>query len=158
VHRRGCGHPAAVARNLMHHDRRFRHAESRTAVLLRHGDAEPPALGHRFAGKAAILVALQPVFVVEPADDRANARADRIALVLARQWSCFAHAACSLSFSDRSQRLLRRLQMRDVDHFAVDANRSGVRKGAERFDDAAGMRYLGFRGRVTTGLIVPTWS
>ena len=38
------------------------------AVFLRHGDAEPPAFGHRlmkFAGKPAVLVALQPVVVVE---------------------------------------------------------------------------------------------
>src|SRR5271168_3950149 len=53
----------------------------------------------------------------------------------------------SLCFSsDRSQRLLRRLQVRNVDHLAVDADRSGVRKGAESFDDAARMRDLGFRG------------
>src|SRR6202011_2266156 len=54
----------------------------------------------------------------------------------------------SLSFSDRSQRLLRRLQMRDVDHFAVDADRTDARIGGEGFDNAARMRDFGFRGRV----------
>jgi hypothetical protein len=43
---------------------------------------------------------------------------------------------------------LRRLQVRDVDHFAVDADRSCAGIVGEAVDDATCMRDLSFRGRI----------
>ena len=92
MHRRGRRHRAAVARDLVHHDGRFGDAETRAAVVLRHGDPEPSGLGHRameFARENAVLVAREPVVVAELRDDGAHAFADRAQFLLVRQGSRF---------------------------------------------------------------------
>ncbi len=69
-----------MACNLMHHDGGFGNAEASAAILLGHGDAEPAGIRHRtmeFTGELAVLVARQPVLVVEARDDGANTFADR---------------------------------------------------------------------------------
>ena len=88
VDRRGGGHAAAVAGDLVHHDRRLGDAEAGAAVFLRHGDAEPAGLRHRpveLVREHAVLVAREPVVVVESRDDGAHALADGVALVFGRQ-------------------------------------------------------------------------
>src|SRR6266436_9838165 len=63
----------------MHHDRGFGHAEARTAVLLRHRNAEPTGISHRtmkLKRKHAVIVARQPVVIAEQRHDRAHAFAN----------------------------------------------------------------------------------
>ena len=91
--RRGC-HGAAVTGDLIHHDRRLRDAEPGAAVFFRHRDAEPTAIRHRameLVREFPVLVALEPVVVIEASHDRADAFADRVALILGRQGFEFAH-------------------------------------------------------------------
>src|ERR1700687_790 len=76
MNRRSRGHPAPVASHFMHHDRGLGHAEARTAILLRHRDAEPARVSHRpmkFERKHAIIVARQPIVIAEACYDRAHA-------------------------------------------------------------------------------------
>jgi hypothetical protein len=85
VHGACRGHAAAVAGHLVHHDRRLGDAEAGAAVLGRHRDAEPAGVGHRAVEvlrKLAVVVAGQPVVVVEALDDGGHAVADS-AVVLA---------------------------------------------------------------------------
>ncbi len=66
--------------DFMHHDRGFGHAETGTAVLLRHRDAEPTGVSHRpmkFERKDAVIVARQPIVIAEAGHDRANSFPDR---------------------------------------------------------------------------------
>ena len=79
VHRRGRRHAAAVAGDLVHHDRGLGHAEAGAAIFLRHGDAEPAGVGHRameLERELAVVVARQPVIVAEARDDGAHAFAN----------------------------------------------------------------------------------
>src|SRR6202023_436672 len=74
------GHAAAMACHLVHHNGGFGDAETGAAILLGHGDAEPASIRHRaveFARELTVLVARQPVFVVEARDHGANTFADR---------------------------------------------------------------------------------
>src|ERR1700676_826842 len=76
MNRRSRGHSAAVACHFMHHDRGLGHAEARTAILLRHRDAEPARVSHRpmkFERNHAIIVARQPIVIAEACYDRAHA-------------------------------------------------------------------------------------
>ena len=68
-----------MAGDFMHHDRGLGHPEAGAAILLRHGDAEPAGIGHRavkLEWKLAVLVARQPVFIVEAANYPAHAFAN----------------------------------------------------------------------------------
>ncbi|MGX1043962.1 hypothetical protein AB7M41_003668 [Bradyrhizobium diazoefficiens] len=61
MHGRGAGHAGAGFGNGTHHDRRFRDAEPRAAIGLRHADAEPAGVGQRLVEivrKAAVMVLL----------------------------------------------------------------------------------------------------
>ena len=76
VHAGGGRHAAAVGGDLVHHDGGLGHAQARATVGLRHGNAEPAALGHgavEIMWEIAVLVALQPVFVAEARDGGAHA-------------------------------------------------------------------------------------
>src|SRR5947208_15767963 len=78
--RRSRGHCAAMTCDFMHHDRGFGHAETGTAVLLRHRDAEPTGVSHRpmkFERKDAVIVARPPTVIAEAAHDRATHFPDR---------------------------------------------------------------------------------
>ena len=80
--RGGRGHAAAMAGHLMHHDRRFGHAQTRAAIGFRHGDAEPACIGHgavKLTGKDPVLIARQPIVIAKPAHDRAHPFADSLA-------------------------------------------------------------------------------
>ena len=92
MHRRGRRHAAAVARHLVHHDGRLGHSETRAAIFLGHGDAEPSIVGHgavERAWKLAVFVALKPVLVIEARHHRANPLPDgvemRLAIVIGRR-------------------------------------------------------------------------
>ena len=147
VHRRRRGHAAAVACDLVHHDRGLGDAEAGAAVLLRHGDPEPAGIGHRaveLEREHAVVVAREPVVVVEPRDDGAHAFADRRVIVRSARTRWPAMLIVTSSPTEASVRS-RRGQMRHVVHLAVDAERSRVGLGGEGRDDAARMREIGLR-------------
>ena len=67
--RRGAAEPRAQLGDRLHEYRGLGDAEPAAAVIRRHGDAEPPGLGHRpvkFVRKAALVVFREPVIVAEP--------------------------------------------------------------------------------------------
>jgi hypothetical protein len=69
---RCAGHAGARLGNRLHQDSGFRDPKASAAILLRHGDAEPIALGHgskEGVGESCSPVALQPVAIVEPGAD-----------------------------------------------------------------------------------------
>ena len=70
----------------MHHDGCLGDTETRAAIFLRHGDAEPAIVGHgamKFLGKFPVFVARQPVLVVETGNDSADALSDGVEMRLA---------------------------------------------------------------------------
>ena len=77
--RRGALQRRARFGDRLHHDRGLGDAESGSAVLFRHGDTQPPGIGHgavEILGEAAVLVLLQPVFAVELGAQLADAVLD----------------------------------------------------------------------------------
>ena len=77
VDRRRAGHAGAGLRDGPHHDRGFGDAEAGAAILLGNADAEPAGIGQRLVeigGKAAFLVLLQPIGVVEARADLRDVR------------------------------------------------------------------------------------
>ena len=80
----GRAHRAGGVRDRMHHHRRLGHPEAAPAVLGRHGDAEPAALGHgtaKLVRKCAVAVPGEPVVVAEAGGDAADALVDRTLVV-----------------------------------------------------------------------------
>src|SRR4051794_36392654 len=80
VYGRCGGHSAAMACDLMHHDRGLGHPKTGATILFRHCDAEPAGIGHRavkLEWKLAVVIARQPVIVAKARDDRAYALANR---------------------------------------------------------------------------------
>ncbi len=68
VDRRGAAHARAGLGDRLHHDRGFGDPQTRAAIGLRHGDAQPAGVSQRaveILGKHARLVSLQPVLVRE---------------------------------------------------------------------------------------------
>ena len=68
-----------MAGHLMHHDRRFGHAQTRAAIGFRHGDAEPAGIGHgavKLTRKDPVLIACQPIVIAKPGHNRAHPLAD----------------------------------------------------------------------------------
>jgi hypothetical protein len=75
-----------MARHFVHHDRGFGDAEARTAKLFRHRDPKPSAVGHgavKPGWKFAVVVALQPILVVEARHHGADALPDGVEMRLA---------------------------------------------------------------------------
>ena len=73
--RRGRTLGAGRAGDAVHHDRRLCHAQAGAAVLDRHGDAEPAALGDlgvEGLREGRGLFPFQPIAIVEPVDDAAD--------------------------------------------------------------------------------------
>src|SRR5205814_1761731 len=84
VHRRRRRHAAARLRDRLHHDRRLGDAEARAAVLLADAHAEPAVVGQRpveLLGEAAVVVAVEPVGVVEARADLGDRVADAFLLL-----------------------------------------------------------------------------
>ena len=80
VNRRGALQRRARLGHRLHQQGRLGDAETRAAVFLGHGDAQPAGIGHRLVevvGKSAFLVLLQPVPVVELGTQPGDAVADR---------------------------------------------------------------------------------
>ena len=85
VHAGRSRHAAAVAGHLVHHDGRFRHAQTRAAVFGGQGDAQPTSIGHgamELAWELTVFVTRQPVVVGEWAHHSGHAFANG-ALVVA---------------------------------------------------------------------------
>src|SRR3546814_1936463 len=105
-----------------------------------HGDAEPAAVGHRaveILREFARVVAVEPIFIVERRADGANALANRVEILFGRKWAGGGH---NLSpWSGAGKRAARGLQMGNIVHLAVDAERAGVGAGRKGIDD-----FLGF--------------
>ncbi len=97
--RRGAAEPGPGLGDRLHHHRRLADAEPAAAIFLRHGDAEPPARGHRpvkLARKAALLVLPQPIIVAKA---RAQPR-DRLTDLLLLRAQGEAHLALRLPVDD----------------------------------------------------------
>jgi len=80
------GHSPAVAGDFAHHAHRFGEPESRAAIFLGHGDAEPAAFRHRavkLVGKFSVVIARQPIFVAEFAHNGLHAFADDFVVFVA---------------------------------------------------------------------------
>src|SRR3546814_9824957 len=77
-----------MTRDVVHHRRRFGDTETRTAVFFGHRDTEPAAIGHRLVKrmrKHAVFVTREPVIVVEPGYDCANALANGVQFLHGRR-------------------------------------------------------------------------
>ena len=77
-------HAGAGFGDRLHQDGRLGDAETGAAIRLRHGDAEPVALGHggeEGIGEGRGPVALQPVRVVEPGAELQHLVADLLLFV-----------------------------------------------------------------------------
>src|SRR3546814_18984662 len=87
-----------MTRDVVHHRRRFGDTETRTAVFFGHRDTEPAAIGHRLVKrmrKNAVFVTREPVIVVEPGYDCANALANGVQFLHGRRRSYSVHHCCS---------------------------------------------------------------
>ena len=72
--------PAPDSEDGPHHDRGIGDAETRAAIFLGDADAEPAGIRQRLVevgGKAALLVLLQPIGVIEARADLCHGVADR---------------------------------------------------------------------------------
>jgi hypothetical protein len=81
VDRRGRRHRTGRVRQPLHHQCRLGQAEPGAADILRHGDAEPPALGDRpgiFVRKTCGLVRLAPVVIAESICNLSNGFNQRV--------------------------------------------------------------------------------
>jgi hypothetical protein len=81
MQRRGPGETRAGLRHRLHHHGRFGDAETRAAVGLRDGDAEPALLGEsavEIVGEGTFAIPRQPVFVGEARANLFDCRTDRL--------------------------------------------------------------------------------
>jgi hypothetical protein len=88
VHARRGSHPAAVAADLVHHDRCLGDTQAGPTVFHWHGDAQPPGLGHRrveLPRELAVFVAREPVLVVERPNHAGDTFADGPLVITCRK-------------------------------------------------------------------------
>src|SRR3546814_8521302 len=99
-----------MTRDFVHHRRRFGDTETRTAVFFGHRDTEPAAIGHRLVKrmrKHAVFVTREPVIVVEPGYDCANALANGVQFLHGRRRSYSVHHRRSDEHTSELQSLMR---------------------------------------------------